>query len=84
MNRRDSGLGPNHRISGGKVLKRGSRKVVNPLSIALRLAARTLRNSRSALGATRQKNGGRSSTAEPRIVVPAVSGSNPVDHLNAV
>jgi len=45
------GLSPNHRISGGKVLKRGSRKVVNPLSIALRLAARTLRNSQSALGA---------------------------------
>ena len=36
------GLSPNHRISGGKVLKRGSRKVVNPLSVALRLAARTL------------------------------------------
>src|ERR1700756_144059 len=45
------GLSPNHRISGGKVLKRGSRKVVNPLSIAPRLAARTLRNSQSALGA---------------------------------
>src|SRR5580700_2494183 len=45
------GLSPNHRISGGKVLKRGSRKVVNPLSVALRLAARTLRNSHSALGA---------------------------------
>jgi transposase len=45
------GLSPNHRISGGKVLKRKSRKVVNPLSIALRLAAQTLRNSRSALGA---------------------------------
>jgi transposase len=45
------GLSPNHRISGGKVLKRSSRKVVNPLSIALRLAARTLRNSHSALGA---------------------------------
>jgi len=45
------GLSPNHRISGGKVLKRSSRKVVNPLSTALRLAARTLRNSHSALGA---------------------------------
>ena len=45
------GLSPNHRISGGKVLKRNSRKVVNPLSVALRLAARTLQNSRSALGA---------------------------------
>jgi transposase len=45
------GLSPNHRISGGKVLKRSSRKVVNPLSVALRLAARTLQNSHSALGA---------------------------------
>lgn len=45
------GLSPNHHISGGKVLKRASRKVVNPLSVALRLAARTLRNSHSALGA---------------------------------
>jgi len=45
------GLSPNHRISGGKVLKRNSRKVVNPLSVALRLAARTLQNSQSALGA---------------------------------
>ena len=33
------------------MLKRSSRKVVNPLSVALRLAARTLRNSHSALGA---------------------------------
>ena len=45
------GLSPNHHISGGKVLKRRSRKVVNPLSVALRLAARSLRTSQSALGA---------------------------------
>lgn len=45
------GLSPNHCISGGKVLKRSRRKVVNPLSVALRLAARTLNNSHSALGA---------------------------------
>jgi transposase len=45
------GLSPNHRISGGKILKRKSRKVVHPLSIALRLAAQSLRKSRSALGA---------------------------------
>jgi hypothetical protein len=29
---------------------------------------------------TRLRNGGRSSTVEPRIVVPAVAGSNPVGH----
>jgi transposase len=45
------GLSPNHEISGGKVLKRRSRKVVHPLSVALRLAARSLRTSQSALGA---------------------------------
>ena len=44
-------LSPNHRISGGKVLKRSSRKVVNPLSVALRLTAHSLLNSHSALGA---------------------------------
>jgi transposase len=45
------GLSPNHQVSGGKVLKRGSRQVINQLSVALRLAARSLRNSHSALGA---------------------------------
>lgn len=45
------GLSPNHHISGGKILKRRSRKVVNALSVALRLAARSLRTSQSALGA---------------------------------
>jgi transposase len=49
------GLSPNHCISGGKVLKRSSRKVVNPLSVALRLAARTLQNSHSALGANSRR-----------------------------
>jgi transposase len=49
------GLSPNHCISGGKVLKRSSRKVVNPLSVALRLAARTLLNSHSALGANSRR-----------------------------
>jgi transposase len=37
------------------VLKRSSRKVVNPLSVALRLAARTLLNSHSALGANSRR-----------------------------
>jgi transposase len=45
------GLSPNHHLSGGKVLRRRSRQVINPLSVALRLAARTLRKSHSALGA---------------------------------
>jgi transposase len=45
------GLCPDHRISGGKILKRGTRRVINRAATALRLAASTLRNSKSALGA---------------------------------
>jgi hypothetical protein len=45
------GLCPAHEISGGKILKRKSRKVVSRLATALRLAATTLRESDSYLGA---------------------------------
>jgi hypothetical protein len=45
------GLCPDHRISGGKVLKRGTRHVVNRAATALRMAAWSLFRSRSALGA---------------------------------
>jgi transposase len=45
------GLCPDHRISGGKILKRGTRQVISRAATALRLAASTLRNSKSALGA---------------------------------
>jgi len=45
------GLSPDNRISGGKVLKRGTRKVVNRAATALRLAAWSLLRSQSALGA---------------------------------
>ena len=45
------GLCPDNRISGGKVLKRGTRRVVNRAATALRLAAWTLQRSQSALGA---------------------------------
>jgi transposase len=45
------GLCPDHRISGGKVLKRGTRKVVSRAATAFRVAASTLRRSQSALGA---------------------------------
>jgi transposase len=45
------GLCPDNRISGGKVLKRGTRKVVNRAATALRLAASNLIRSQSALGA---------------------------------
>jgi len=45
------GLCPDHRISGGKVLARSTRPVVNRARHALRMAAYTLEHSRSALGA---------------------------------
>ncbi len=45
------GLCPDNRVSGGKVLKRGTRRVVNRAATALRLAAWSLIRSQSALGA---------------------------------
>jgi transposase len=45
------GLCPGTKISGGKVLKRRSRKVKHRVATALRLAARSLNSSDSALGA---------------------------------
>ncbi len=45
------GLAPRHDISGGKVLKKRTRKVVSRLATALRMAASTLRESDSYLGA---------------------------------
>jgi transposase len=45
------GLAPRNDISGGKVLKRRTRKVVSRLATALRMAASTLRESDSYLGA---------------------------------
>ena len=45
------GLCPDHRISGGKILSRSTRRVVNRARNALRLAAYSLERSQSALGA---------------------------------
>jgi transposase len=45
------GLCPDNRISGGNVLTRGTRDVVNRAADALRLGAQSLLHSRSALGA---------------------------------
>jgi len=44
------GLCPDNRISGGKVLSRRTRRVVNRVSDALRMAATSLERSQSALG----------------------------------
>ncbi len=45
------GLSPNHRISGGKILKRNTRKVFNRAAQGLRMAAMNLEKTRCALGA---------------------------------
>jgi transposase len=44
-------LSPNHRVSGGKILDRKTRKQKNRLRDALRIAAQSLLHSHSALGA---------------------------------
>jgi transposase len=45
------GLCPNNRITGGKVIGRGTKKVLNRAATALRLAAQSLHRSKSYLGA---------------------------------
>jgi transposase len=45
------GLCPDHRISGGKILSRHTRHVINPVADVLRMAAMTLQKNKSALGA---------------------------------
>jgi transposase len=45
------GLCPDHRITGGKVIRRGTRPVINRAATALRLAATTLLRSQTYLGA---------------------------------
>jgi len=45
------GLSPQHKISGGKVLSRRVRPGAHRVAVALRLAARTVQQARTALGA---------------------------------
>ena len=45
------GLCPDNRITGGKVIRRGTRHVINRAATALRIAATTLLRSQSYLGA---------------------------------
>ena len=44
------GLSPNNEITGGKVIRRGTRRVLNRATVALRVAAQTLHHSKTALG----------------------------------
>lgn len=45
------GLCPDHRISGGKILTRHTRRVINRVADALRMSATTLQRNQTALGA---------------------------------
>jgi transposase len=45
------GVCPNHRITGGRVLRRGTKRVFNRAATALRVAAQTLHRSKSYMGA---------------------------------
>ena len=58
------GLCPDNRISGGKVLKRGTRHVVNRAATALRLAAWSLFRSRSALGRQLQETAAKTGSTQ--------------------
>lgn len=53
------GLSPSNEKTGGRVISRGTKKVVNRAAIALRLAAQTLRTSQSFLGAKYHRLRGR-------------------------
>ena len=58
------GLCPDNRISGGKVLGSRTRRVINRVSDALRMAAMTLERSQSALGAFHRRMKARLGAAE--------------------
>lgn len=45
------GLSPNNQVTGGKVIRRRTKKVLNRASLALRLAAQSLHHSKTSLGA---------------------------------
>jgi len=58
------GLCPDNRISGGKILSSHTRRVVNRMAGVLRMAATTLKNSQTALGAFYRRMVGRLGPAE--------------------
>jgi transposase len=64
------GLCPSNEISGGKVLRRGTRKVANRVANALRMCAESLLQSKSALGAYARRMRSRRDT---RIAITATA-----------
>ena len=61
------GLCPNNRITGGKVIRRGTRPVINRAATALRIAATTLLRSQSYLGAQYRRF--RSKLGAPKAII---------------
>ncbi|HEY5704672.1 MAG TPA: transposase, partial [Terrimicrobiaceae bacterium] len=61
------GLCPNNSISGGKVLRRSTRKVYNRAADALRLCSQSLTHSKTALGAKYRRLKGR--LGAPKAIV---------------
>ena len=59
------GLCPNHQITGGKIIRRGTKKVLNRATTALRLAAQTLHHSQSYLGASYRRRRANSELPRP-------------------
>jgi len=60
-------LSPNHKISGGRILRRSTRKTANRARDLLRLCAQSLMNSKSALGAYCRRMCGR--LGQPKGIV---------------
>ena len=86
------GLSPDNRISGGKVLKPKTRKVVNRVSTAFRLAAYSLNHSKTKLGDFCRRMKGRLGKAEgitaathklARIVFAMITTDQPYDETKA-
>jgi hypothetical protein len=65
------GLCPDNRITGGQVLRRGTRHVINRAATALRLAASTLLRSQSYLGAQYRRF--RSKLGAPKAITAMAS-----------
>jgi hypothetical protein len=69
------GLCPDNRITGGKVIRKGTRHVVNRAATALRLAATTLLRSQSYLGAQYRRL--RARLGAPKAITAMPAGANP-------
>ena len=86
------GLCPDNRISGGKILKTKTRRVVNRVSAALRMAAQGVSHAKCALGAYCRRMKGRLGKAEgitavahklARLIYALIKTRKPYDEATA-